>query len=149
MTEARNDGTPITRCLRQRIKVVPSIGRQLSWNLENMPAEWSTFFAVLCFIALAIFLYRQFRRSPQPREHEFHNALTNAPSITAKADWDDLTPRQQEVAQLAARGLSNAEIAQQLGVKISTVDAHLKKIYAALKVHSRAELSYKIRSHLD
>jgi DNA-binding NarL/FixJ family response regulator len=45
--------------------------------------------------------------------------------------------------------LSNTEIAHQLGIKPHTVDAHLKKIYAALNVHSRAELSYQIKDHID
>ncbi|CAG0976672.1 Putative HTH-type transcriptional regulator [Anaerolineae bacterium] len=117
--------------------------------MEKIPTEWSTFFAVLCLLVLAIFLYRWLRRSSRPREREFNNALTHAPLIIGKAKWDMLTPRQQQVARLAARGLSNSEIAQQLDIKPNTVDAHLKKIYAALDVHSRTELSYKIRDQLD
>jgi len=130
-------------------KDASSIGRQLPWNLENMPAEWSTFFAVICLFALAFFLYRWLRRSSRPREREFNSTLTSAPLIIGKAKWDMLTPRQQQVARLAARGLSNSEIAQQLDIKPNTVDAHLKKIYASLDVHSRAELSYRIKDHID
>jgi len=114
-----------------------------------MPAEWSTFFAVVCLLLLALFLYRQLHRPPQSREHEYHNTLTNASSLTDKTKWDTLTPRQQEVARLAARGLSNAEIAHELDIKPNTVISHLKKIYSTLDVHSRTELGYKIRDHLD
>ncbi len=114
-----------------------------------MPAEWSTFFAVICLLLLGYFLYRQLRRSSQSREHEFHNTLTSSPSLIGKTKWDTLTLRQQEVARLAARGLSNAEIAHALDIKTNTVVAHLKKIYATLDVHSRTELSYKMRDYLD
>jgi len=114
-----------------------------------MSAEWSTFFAVLCLFALAFFLYRWLRRSSQIRKREFHSALSSAPLIIGKAEWEMLTPRQQQVARLAARGLSNSEIAQRLDIRPNTVDAHLKKIYATLDVHSRAELSYRIKDYID
>lgn len=114
-----------------------------------MPADWSTFFAVICLLLLVFFLFRQLRRSSQSREHEFHNTLTKPPSLVVKTNWDTLTRRQQEVARLAARGLSNAEIAHALDIKTNTVVAHLKKIYTTLDVHSRTELSYKIRDYLD
>lgn len=114
-----------------------------------MPAEWSTFFAVVCLLLLVFSLYRWLRRSSQTREHEFHNTLTHVTSPIDKAKWDTLTARQQEVARLAARGLSNAEIAHALDIKPNTVVSHLKKIYATLDVHSRTELGYKIRDYLD
>ena len=115
-----------------------------------MPAEWSTFFAVLIlFFTLAYFFYRASRRSRNPRERELNTTSAQVPLIVHNAEWEMLTSRQKEVARLAGRGLSNDEIAQQLDIKTNTVDAHLKKIYATLKVHSRTELSYKIRKYLD
>jgi DNA-binding CsgD family transcriptional regulator len=51
-----------------------------------------------------------------------------------------LTAQEQRVAALAAGGASNAEIARQLFLSVSTVESHLERIYAKLGVHSRYEL---------
>ena len=50
---------------------------------------------------------------------------------------DPLSPREIEVLQLAARGLSNSEIAKQLFVSATTAKAHLVHIYAKLGVNDR------------
>jgi DNA-binding NarL/FixJ family response regulator len=50
---------------------------------------------------------------------------------------DPLSPREIEVLQLAARGLSNSEIARQLFVSATTAKAHLVHIYAKLGVNDR------------
>lgn len=50
-----------------------------------------------------------------------------------------LTPRQQEVLDCLARGLSNFEIAAQLVIREDTVKAHLGAVYRKLGVRSRAE----------
>ena len=114
-----------------------------------MPADWYTIFAVLLLAAFAVFLLRRFRPSSRSRGREFDTAVASSPRVVGNAKWYALTPRQQQVARLAARGLSNSEIAQQLGVKPGTIDAHLKKIYLLLQVHSRAELSYRIKYYID
>ena len=114
-----------------------------------MPTDWYPLLAILFLAALAIFFLRRFRASSRSRGREFDTAIASPPRVVSNTKWYALTPRQQQVARLAARGLSNSEIAQQLGVKPNTVDAHIKKIYAALQVHSRAELSYRIRDYVD
>ena len=114
-----------------------------------MPTDWYTLLAVLFLAAFAVFLFRWFRPSSQPRGREFDTAISSSPLVVGIANWDSLTSRQQHVARLAARGLSNSEIAQQLGIKPNTVDAHIKKIYATLQVHSRIELYHKIKDYID
>jgi DNA-binding CsgD family transcriptional regulator len=44
------------------------------------------------------------------------------------------------VAQLAASGLSNKEIAAELMVSVYTVEKHLTHVYAKLGVRSRVQL---------
>jgi ATP/maltotriose-dependent transcriptional regulator MalT len=51
-----------------------------------------------------------------------------------------LTPQEQLVAGLACRGLTNAQIAQQLVLSVKTVGYHLSNTYLKLGVHSRTQL---------
>jgi NarL family two-component system response regulator LiaR len=52
---------------------------------------------------------------------------------------DSLTPRELEVLQLLAQGLSNRAIAESLSISDRTVHAHLSNIFAKMGVSSRLE----------
>jgi DNA-binding CsgD family transcriptional regulator len=52
-----------------------------------------------------------------------------------------LSEREREVAACVARGLSNEEIARELGISRRTVDRHLANAYARLGLRSRVELA--------
>jgi len=54
-----------------------------------------------------------------------------------------LTPRQEEILGLLARGFVAKEIAQKLGISFDTVHFHLKDIYAKLHVRSKMEAVLK------
>jgi DNA-binding NarL/FixJ family response regulator len=58
----------------------------------------------------------------------------------------ELTPAEQHVAELAAEGRSNKEIARALHVTVSTVEAHLSRVYAKLGVRSRSQLASRLAS---
>ena len=113
-----------------------------------MPTELYPILAVLCVIVLIIFLYRQFRHSPPPRERKYELEI-EPPLVIGKSDWDKLTPRQQEVARHAARGMTDAEIAAQLGITKQTVNAHLKEVYRKLQVNSRTQLANRILDYIN
>ncbi len=49
----------------------------------------------------------------------------------------NLTPREQDVLNLLAEGLSNKRIARELGVSESTVKFHVQAVYSKLGVQSR------------
>jgi DNA-binding NarL/FixJ family response regulator len=55
-----------------------------------------------------------------------------------------LTTREREIAQLATRGLSNADIAARLVLSPRTVGNHLTHIYDKLHVANRAELAARL-----
>ena len=52
-----------------------------------------------------------------------------------------LSARQLDVARLVARGLTSAEIAEELGIRTRTVTSHLDHIYDRLGISSRAALT--------
>ncbi|MFD0576064.1 helix-turn-helix domain-containing protein [Dactylosporangium darangshiense] len=52
-----------------------------------------------------------------------------------------LTPQEMQIAQLAADGLSNRDIAARLFVSPRTISTHLYNVYPKLGVRSRAELA--------
>lgn len=62
---------------------------------------------------------------------------------------DSLTPREREVLQLIAEGLTSKEIASRLGAALKTIETHRTNIIRKLDLHSIAELTkYAIREGL-
>jgi LuxR family maltose regulon positive regulatory protein len=57
----------------------------------------------------------------------------------------ELTPRESEVHELVAQGLTNEEIAKQLYISLSTTKVHVKHIYEKLGVRSRLEAARALR----
>ena len=51
-----------------------------------------------------------------------------------------LSPRETEVARLAARGYSNAQIAEELYISVETVKRHMATIFEKLNIKSRKDL---------
>jgi DNA-binding NarL/FixJ family response regulator len=59
------------------------------------------------------------------------------PELADQAKLVELTPREREVLQLIARGLSNREIAAALGVEESTARTHVKRMLMKLDLRDR------------
>jgi ATP/maltotriose-dependent transcriptional regulator MalT len=63
------------------------------------------------------------------------------PALVLAVSPQALTAREQEVAGLAARGWTTAQIAEALVVSVRTVDNHLHRAYGKLGITSRHELA--------
>jgi DNA-binding NarL/FixJ family response regulator len=75
-----------------------------------------------------------------------------SPSITVRllehlsppapsGDDGGLSPRELDVVKLTARGLTNAEIAQQLFISVGTVKTHLGSVHTKLGARNRVEVA--------
>jgi DNA-binding CsgD family transcriptional regulator len=62
------------------------------------------------------------------------------PFVAGALALGELTAREQEIVDLAARGLSNAAVAEKLFVSQRTVEGHLYRVFTKLGISERAEL---------
>jgi class 3 adenylate cyclase/DNA-binding CsgD family transcriptional regulator/tetratricopeptide (TPR) repeat protein len=63
------------------------------------------------------------------------------PRRIALSGVESLTPSERRVAQMAAEGSTNREIAQALFVTPKTIEVHLSSVYRKLGINSRSQLS--------
>jgi DNA-binding CsgD family transcriptional regulator len=74
-------------------------------------------------------------------------AVGARPRRDATTGREALTVRESQVANLAAAGMSNREIAEALFVTVKTVEWHLRHAYEKLEVRSRRELGQALVAH--
>ena len=65
--------------------------------------------------------------------------FTRIPHPTPPKEVDDLTERELDVFRLIARGLSNAEIGQELYISDATVKTHVTHVFQKLNVRDRVQ----------
>ncbi|WP_019545309.1 response regulator [Streptomyces sulphureus] len=66
-------------------------------------------------------------------------------AAAARKKLENLTPREREVLALLSRGETNAEIAGHLGMRESTVKAHVSRILTALEADNRVQAALRAR----
>lgn len=59
--------------------------------------------------------------------------------VPGSSETEKLSRREREVLELLARGYAFKEVADSLGISITTVGTHIRRIYEKLHVHSRAQ----------
>jgi DNA-binding NarL/FixJ family response regulator len=71
-------------------------------------------------------------------------ASSGRPTDTA-TQREQLSRRETEVLDLVARGFTYPEVAQRLGLSVSTVQSHVRNIYGKLDVHNKTEAVFEAR----
>ncbi len=134
-------------------------------------SDWFAAALLLIFLALTtgIFLHivisigqlrRARKQDPQPNRPPTKTPVTQfqtrgemlkpkTRALDRSPIADNLTKRETQIAQLAARGLTDAEIAAKLSISERTVGNHLYSIYRKLNINSRRELKYVLQQLED
>lgn len=86
--------------------------------------------------------------SPQAAASLYHQVALLSHDGNGAASTELLSRRERQIAHLINRGLSNKEIARELGIEATTVKNHVHNLFDKLKVHRRAEAVARIRSGL-
>ena len=68
---------------------------------------------------------------------------SRSPQLSGRPLTEPLTPRECELLQLLAAGLSYQEIAERLTIAVGSVKSHSHNIYAKLCVHNRAQATLR------
>jgi DNA-binding CsgD family transcriptional regulator len=75
-------------------------------------------------------------------------ALQVQSSVAPSLIFRQLTPREIQIANLVARGLTNAEIGAELWITQNSVKQALKRMFRKLDVSARTEIVAKLRDIL-
>ncbi|MGB3692647.1 MAG: response regulator transcription factor [Spirulinaceae cyanobacterium] len=70
------------------------------------------------------------------------------PALHSGATWQKLTPREQEIVKLIARGANNREIAKTLYIAEKTVKNHITNILSRLNLRDRTQVAILANSGL-
>jgi two-component system nitrate/nitrite response regulator NarL len=111
-------------------------------------AEWSDVVRVLnrvmcdelpCSARAAASLYRRVGTLSKPGTGVAEVANGHALVVS-------LSPRELQIAHLVDRGLTNKQIARELGIEAATVKNHVHNLCEKLKVHRRGEAAARVRA---
>jgi DNA-binding CsgD family transcriptional regulator len=69
-----------------------------------------------------------------------HCEGARTPALSGSVEPAGLTKRERQIAVLAAKGMSNGEIAEHLTVSVRTIEGHLLNAYAKLGITTRTAL---------
>ena len=72
--------------------------------------------------------------------------LRRSPSSPSNSLTERLTPRERQIANLVARGLTNAEIGAELWITQNLAKQALKRMFRKLEVTARTEMVAKLRN---
>jgi two-component system, NarL family, nitrate/nitrite response regulator NarL len=99
---------------------------------------------LLCSPSAAASLYHQVAVLSQDQVA----LLSKDANANGRAGMQLLSRRELQIAHLIERGLSNKQIARELGIEATTVKNHVHHLFEKLEVHRRVEAAAQIRANL-
>ncbi|MFE0380610.1 response regulator transcription factor [Streptomyces inhibens] len=123
-----------------RARLMLAYGAWLRWRRRVMEARTPLRIARESFVALGVEPWCE-------RARQELRSAGEGSKRQSRTDWDLLTPQELQIAQLAAEGLSNKEIGQELYLSPRTIGAHLYRIFPKLGITSRGQLRDKLSAH--
>lgn len=78
--------------------------------------------------------------APSVTNRVIEQLVRRTPDSSDVAGMSTITDREREVVMLAARGLTNKEIARELSISVATVRTHVTRAMFKLDVHDRSQL---------
>ena len=125
-------------------------------RLDCVHAELSDFYNVVIsvlvkfrpLLAGALFkiifgIVQDIQSKQNPKTDDQTDDKINDKQKTSALDFSVLSRREIEVARLASKGYTNAQIAECLYISIETVKSHMNSIFEKLEISSRKELVNK------
>ncbi len=117
--------------------------------LRNAESVYTGFVAALCCgagIWAGIALTRRFQRKTEAPPPENIASQTPFQPDPRTIERLNISPREYEVLQLIAQGLSNQEIANRLFLSPNTVKTHASNVFAKLDVQRRTQAIQKAQA---
>ena len=110
------------------------------WMLMRHAEEWYVGLVALLFAAVGIWAGTVWnRKKPSPAPAAVATAAAPERSKAAVLEQLGITPRELEVLEWMARGLSNQEIADRMFVSLNTVKTHASNVFAKLGAQRRTQ----------
>lgn len=106
--------------------------------------EWYVGLVALLFTILGIWAGMKLTRKPTPAATVVDLPAPLRPKEEI-LEQSGITPRELEVLDLMARGLSNQEIADRLYVSLNTVKTHASNVFSKLDVQRRTQAIQKAK----
>ena len=110
------------------------------WMLMRHAEEWYVGLVALLFAAVGIWAGTVWNRKKSPAAPAaIASAAAPERSKAAVLEQLGITPRELEVLEWMARGLSNQEIADRMFVSLNTVKTHASNVFAKLGAQRRTQ----------
>jgi DNA-binding CsgD family transcriptional regulator len=106
--------------------------------------EWYVGLVALLFTVLGIWAGMKLTRKPPASATVVEQQVSPRPKEEI-LEQSGITPRELEVLDLMARGLSNQEIADRLYVSLNTVKTHASNVFSKLDVQRRTQAIQKAK----
>ena len=81
------------------------------------------------------------RRNPTPQDHDGDPSADEAGPLEIPAIFNQLSPRQLDVARLVGKGQTNYQIACELGITENTVKLYVSQVLRLTHMHNRTQLA--------